>query len=75
MKKKTYTFEVKQSIFYEISASSEEEAREELCNNFDLIPSEDCILDDAYRKAECITVTDDVRSNINCYATINNEEK
>jgi|TARA_R100000081_G_C4725255_1_gene120329 hypothetical protein len=56
MKKKTYTFEVKQSIFYEISASSEEEAREELCNNFDLIPSEDSILDDAYRKAECVVI-------------------
>ena len=33
------------------------------------------VISDAYRKAECITVTDDVRSNINCYATINNEEK
>ena len=56
MKKKTYTFEVKRSMFYEISASSEEKAREKLCNNFDLIPSEDCILDDAYRKAECVAI-------------------
>ena len=51
---KKYTFEVKQSIFYEINADSETEAREELCNNFDLIPSEDCILDDDYENADCI---------------------
>ena len=51
---KVYTFEVKQSIFYEINADSETEAREELCNNFDLIPSEDCILDDDYKNADCI---------------------
>jgi len=53
---KKYTFEVKQSIFYEINADSETEAREELCNNFDLIPSEDCILDDDYKKADCINI-------------------
>ena len=51
---KKYTFEVKQSIFYEINADSETEAREELCNNFDLMPSENCILDDDYKNADCI---------------------
>jgi hypothetical protein len=54
MKRYKYTFEVKQSIFYEINANSEKDAREKLCNNFDLTPSEDCILDDDYKKANCI---------------------
>ena len=53
---KKYTFEVKQSIFYEINADSETEAREELCNNLDLMPSEDFILDDDYKKADCINI-------------------
>ena len=53
---KKYTFEVKQSIFYEINAKSEEDAKKELCTNFDLIPSEDCIPDDAYRNADCIEI-------------------
>ena len=53
---KKYTFEVKQSIFYEIVTKSEQDAKKELCTNFDLMPSEDCIPDDAYRKADCIEV-------------------
>ena len=53
---KKYTFKVKQFIFYEINANCEKDAREELCNNFELTPSEDCILDDDYKKADCIDI-------------------
>ena len=50
-----YTFEVKKCLIYEVDAKNGDEALKELCENLDLIPTDEGFEEDAFINAQLIS--------------------
>ena len=55
---KKYIYEVKKWLIYEVDAKDEENALKRLCDDFDLIPTDEGFDGDAFSNADLIEVVE-----------------
>jgi hypothetical protein len=61
---KKYIYEVKKWIIYEVDAKDEESALKRLCDDFDLVPTDEGFDADAFSSADLLEVVE-VKKNKN----------